>query len=439
MKDILSKLFLVSADFAVVLLSLILAFELRFLLDGVTTHVFMHNLLLYLNLPMLYIVPLLMFAYEGIYAKRHDFWQESWLIIKSILFSSIIIFAYLAVTQEILSYSRLVIILFLIFIIILAPIMKLIMKKLLYKSGLWKKKARVYGCDQLVKDEVFTNYYLGYIDAKEHDADTVFVNGNDIPKQQRDNLISMALASQREVVFIPTMQDFDLSMSQIGKLQNTRTNLVYFQNRLASKIRQSVQILSNYMLALLLLPLLIPIIMVIAFLIKQESKGSIFFSHKRIGKNGRLIPTFKFRSMYCDAEIRLQKMLQEDDKIREEWDTTFKLKNDPRITKVGSFLRKTSLDELPQIFNVLRGEMNFVGPRPVIQDELDKYYKEDAKYYLMVKPGISGLWQVSGRSDTDYDFRVVTDKWYVLNWSLWLDMIILFKTVKVVLKRDGAY
>ena len=143
--------------------------------------------------------------------------------------------------------------------------------------------------------------------------------------------------------------------------------------------------------------------------------------------------------MYIDAQKRLERLLNEDEAIREEWERKFKLKNDPRVTKIGAFLRRTSLDELPQIFNVLKGEMNFVGPRPVTQEELDLYYKEDAEYYLMVRPGITGLWQVSGRSDSDYNFRVATDKWYVSNWSLWLDIVILLKTIKVVLKRDGAY
>jgi len=143
--------------------------------------------------------------------------------------------------------------------------------------------------------------------------------------------------------------------------------------------------------------------------------------------------------MYQDAQERLEKLLETDPAIREEWERNFKLKDDPRVTKLGAIMRKTSLDELPQILNVLKGEMNFVGPRPVIQQEIDQYYKEDAEYYFMVKPGITGLWQVSGRSDTDYDFRVSTDKWYVSNWSLWLDIVILFKTVKTVLKREGAY
>jgi undecaprenyl-phosphate galactose phosphotransferase len=143
--------------------------------------------------------------------------------------------------------------------------------------------------------------------------------------------------------------------------------------------------------------------------------------------------------MYSDAQERLNTLLKNDEAVKNEWEMNFKLKDDPRVTKIGAFLRQTSLDELPQIFNVLRGEMNFVGPRPVIQQEIDQYYKENAEYYFMVKPGITGLWQVSGRSDTDYDFRVATDKWYVTNWSLWLDIVILIKTIKVVLKQDGAY
>ena len=215
--------------------------------------------------------------------------------------------------------------------------------------------------------------------------------------------------------------------------------MIVYKNRLKSKYREFIHIAFNYLLAIALLPILLPIIAIIAVLIKKESPGPVFFSHTRIGKHGKPIPTFKFRSMYVDAQERLEKLLETDPDIRKEWEKNFKLKDDPRVTKIGSFLRKTSLDELPQIFNVLKGEMNFVGPRPVIQQEIDQYYKEDAVYYFMVKPGITGLWQVSGRSDTDYDFRVATDKWYVSNWSLWLDIVILFKTVKVVLKREGAY
>jgi len=143
--------------------------------------------------------------------------------------------------------------------------------------------------------------------------------------------------------------------------------------------------------------------------------------------------------MYTNADELLKELLEKNPELRQEYETFRKLKNDPRVTKVGKFLRKTSLDELPQIFNVLKGEMSLVGPRPVTKEEIDKYYKDYAIYYYEVLPGITGLWQISGRSDTSYDERVELDVWYVKNWNLWLDIVILIKTIKVVLKREGAY
>jgi len=151
-----------------------------------------------------------------------------------------------------------------------------------------------------------------------------------------------------------------------------------------------------------------------------------------------LFPCYKFRSMVLNSQEVLQQLLDSDPEARAEWERDFKLKNDPRITPVGRFIRKTSLDELPQLFNVLRGQMSLVGPRPIISEELIRY-DENVDYYLMAKPGMTGLWQVSGRNDVDYDTRVYFDSWYVKNWSLWNDIAILFKTVKVVLHRDGAY
>ncbi len=142
--------------------------------------------------------------------------------------------------------------------------------------------------------------------------------------------------------------------------------------------------------------------------------------------------------MYVDAEERLPKILAQDRELKEVYLKRRKIPNDPRITPIGHFLRKTSLDELPQIFNVLKGEMSLVGPRPALPEELEKYYKEEAQYYLQVKPGITGLWQVSGRNKTDFCFRVKIESWYVQNWCLWLDIIILLQTVKAVIKMEGA-
>jgi undecaprenyl-phosphate galactose phosphotransferase len=146
----------------------------------------------------------------------------------------------------------------------------------------------------------------------------------------------------------------------------------------------------------------------------------------------------KFRTMVPDADGVLRRLLEDDPRARAEWESDFKLKDDPRITPIGAFLRRTSLDELPQLWNVLKGEMSLVGPRPIIEEELERY-GDQVGYYLETRPGITGLWQISGRNDTGYEDRVALDSWYVRNWSLWYDLVILVKTINVVLQHKGAY
>jgi undecaprenyl-phosphate galactose phosphotransferase len=142
--------------------------------------------------------------------------------------------------------------------------------------------------------------------------------------------------------------------------------------------------------------------------------------------------------MVVDAEQRLEQLLQQNSELRNQWEAERKLRHDPRVNRIGQFLRASSLDELPQLINVIRGEMSLVGPRPVVRAELRRF-GADVGYYLLVRPGMTGLWQISGRSQLDYDKRVYLDVWYVKNWSLWYDLIILFKTVRVVIARHGAY
>lgn len=195
----------------------------------------------------------------------------------------------------------------------------------------------------------------------------------------------------------------------------------------------------DYILTLVGAVFISPLLVYIAYRIKKEDPGPVFFAHTRIGKDGKPFPCYKFRSMVVNSQEMLQKYLAKNPAAREEWERDFKLKDDPRVTPIGKFLRSTSLDELPQIFNVLRGEMSLVGPRPVIQEELDKYYGETAKLYCTVKPGITGLWQVSGRSDIGYDERVALDATYIKYRSMWGDIVILWKTIGVVLMKKGAY
>lgn len=184
--------------------------------------------------------------------------------------------------------------------------------------------------------------------------------------------------------------------------------------------------------------IMLPFLLLIALFIKLSSPGPVLYRHKRIGRNGKHFTAYKFRSMVIDADERLEKMLQTDPEIKKEWENNFKLRNDPRITSIGKFLRRTSFDEFPQLINILKGEMSLVGPRPIIDAEVEKY-GEDFNRIFSVKPGLTGLWQVSGRSDTDYIERVLYDTYYLQSWSVWLDIWVLLKTFGVVLKGRGAY
>lgn len=186
------------------------------------------------------------------------------------------------------------------------------------------------------------------------------------------------------------------------------------------------------------LPLTLPVCLLTALFVKLTSPGPILYGHKRVGRNGKEFKCWKFRSMYINADQQLEKILKENPEMRKQWEKDRKLENDPRVTPFGKFIRKTSLDELPQLINIFVGQMSFVGPRPVMQDELERYGKK-ADYILSVLPGLSGMWQTSGRSDTAYEDRVTLDAYYIQNWSIWLDIWILIKTVWVVLCGKGAY
>lgn len=187
-----------------------------------------------------------------------------------------------------------------------------------------------------------------------------------------------------------------------------------------------------------LLLVLAPFFLLLALLIRRDG-GPAFFAHRRVGEGGREFGCLKFRSMVVDSDRRLAALLESDPAARTEWETTRKLKKDPRVTAVGRLLRATSLDELPQLINVLKGEMSLVGPRPVTPSELAQYYGAAAEHYTSVRPGITGLWQISGRNDTSYAERVALDVAYATQPSLAEDLRILLRTPLVVLQRRGAY
>jgi len=184
--------------------------------------------------------------------------------------------------------------------------------------------------------------------------------------------------------------------------------------------------------------ILLPFFLIVSLLIKINSPGPVLFKQKRLGMNGQYFYAYKFRSMVIDAEEQLQKILDTDPDYRKEWTDNHKLHNDPRITSIGKIMRRTSIDEFPQMINILKGEMSLVGPRPIVDDEVKKY-GEDYDRIFSIKPGLTGLWQVSGRSDINYQDRVAYDTYYLQSWSVWLDLWIIFKTFGVVLFGRGAY
>jgi Undecaprenyl-phosphate galactose phosphotransferase WbaP len=256
-----------------------------------------------------------------------------------------------------------------------------------------------------------------------------------ITNSERENEI---LSMYRYVFFIPYIRSTltsSISTRDFGGILAFATT-----HHLTMGVNLVVKRLIDLFLILVSSPLVLPVILITALCVKATSPGPVFYGHTRIGYKGKPIKTWKFRSMVRDADAQVEKVLEIDPAAREQWEKNRKIENDPRITPLGKFLRRTSLDELPQLFNILLGEMSFVGPRPVTNEELENYgYKGKKNYVLSVKPGLSGMWQISGRSETGYEERVLLDSYYIQNWSIWLDIWIIIQTVWVVLNRKGAY
>ena len=267
---------------------------------------------------------------------------------------------------------------------------------------------------------------------------TVIITAPGMDSARLEKLVTKIQPLVRDILFVP-----DLMMLPLGHvgvepfytekvfMLSIRNNLARRRNRLAKRIFDLVATVVGGLLIL-------PILLILAVLVGIDNKGRIIFAHRRVGRKGKLFPCYKFQSMVPDAQERLEEYLAKNPEVRKEWEESFKLTNDPRVTKLGAFLRKTSLDELPQLWNVLMGDMSLVGPRPIVTKEIERYGDYIREYY-MVPPGITGMWQVNGRSDTTYEERVAMDTWYVRNWSVWIDLVYLFKTIKTVFTGKGAY
>lgn len=245
------------------------------------------------------------------------------------------------------------------------------------------------------------------------------------------------LSYYRNVIIIPDINE--LPSLWVGTIDMGGTLGLKLSMNLADPISRSVKRAFDLAASLLSAPLWLPLVGVLSVLIWLEDRKNPFFIQERSGQHGRQFGTWKFRTMVPDAENVLKKALDEDPTLRAEWEKDFKLKNDPRITRIGRFLRRFSLDEIPQLFNVVSEQMSLVGPRP-----LPTYHEEELDERITsmrrrVRPGMTGLWQVSGRSDTGTDGMEQFDSYYVRNWSIWLDIVVIVRTFKAVIRSSGAY
>ena len=261
------------------------------------------------------------------------------------------------------------------------------------------------------------------------------------PGMERDKLQQLITTVQphvRNLSYVPDLIGTPMMGVEAQVLFTEEILMLHLRNNLAMRRNKIYKRIFDLVCTICGGLLILPIIAIVALLVAIDNKGNVIFAHRRIGKDGKEFPCYKFQSMVPNAQEILQDYLAKNPEARKEWEESFKLTNDPRVTKLGGFLRKTSLDELPQLWNVIRGDMSLVGPRPIVKKEIERY-GEYFREYAMVLPGITGMWQASGRSDTTYEERVAMDTWYVRNWSVWLDIMYLAKTFTAVLFGKGAY
>ncbi len=392
----------------------------------------------------------LVLAYEGLYTRRYPFWTEMHRLWRAGLVATMLITAVMFVAGESFYFSRLVVLLALPVSFILMPLFRAITRRLLAAIGLWHKHACLVAKPERVesiKAAVESDRALGYKvvkimnrwepEAGFNGAKVLIVQMELLNGKGAGQLVEQAESQGiREVLMAPDLKGLRLSNVTLENLESTV--FIKHEEGLLTPGKMRLKTGVDFFISLILLGLSLPLYPIIALFIKLDSPGPVIFKHQRVGKDGKLFTCYKFRTMFKDADKRLKEHLASDPKAKIEWEQYSKLLKDPRITRVGKFLRKTSLDELPQFFNVLKGDMSLVGPRPYMEYEIAKM-QDMVHTIIKVKPGITGLWQVSGRNDIDFRNRLVLDEYYVRNWSLWLDFIILLKTFKAVVSAKGAY
>lgn len=396
------------------------------------------------------------FAYEGLYTKRLAPWEEARRYVRGVLIATATVMILLFLWRMWI-VSRVAVVLALGFSLVLAPGLRILLKRILAALGLGRQELIILGGGQAAAQfcqELTKHRALGYVVTRQiphsagsgvpeqaflpgfqPDAALVVISDSFTPEEMRG---VFKLAEQRfaETLVVPTealLRSTAAEVEQVGSIlvMKYRYNLLRPLNTFT---KSAVELVST----LVLLVLCLPLFLLLALLVKVTSPGPVFFRQKRIGRGRRLFDCVKFRTMYRDAEQRLAELLAASEQVRAEWLKYARITNDPRVTPMGRLLRRSSLDELPQFWNVLRGEMALVGPRPYLPAESDRI-GEALDTIVRVRPGMTGLWQVSGRCSLPFQERLTLDEYYIRNWSLWMDFSIVARTLRAILSGRGAY
>ncbi len=409
--------------------------------------------------PLLAMAVVLWFENAGHYRVRMPFWQEITKIVSALAFAMVIDgFLQFAAKED---FSRLWLVSGWGFAALGIVAFRHTCRRLLYRQGLWQVPTLLVGGGTTAEDAraaFKSDPGLGFdIKVRIKDLPRAFMQAGEswesLCAQYEVDYIVIALDGQElakaELSLAQLMREnvpFSISpplrhMPVMGMMRhyffNHEVMLLTRASGLEQPLPRFIKRTFDILVSGTALIVLSPIWLAIAALVVIDG-GPVLYGHKRLGLNGRTFSCLKFRSMVVNSDEILKRYLADNPAANDEWQKEWKLRDDPRITRFGAFLRRTSLDELPQLLNVLWGDMSLVGPRPIVVGEVGKY-DHDIMHYYRVRPGITGLWQVSGRNDVSYARRVQMDSWYVRNWSLWHDIAILCKTIPVLLKRTGAY
>jgi undecaprenyl-phosphate galactose phosphotransferase len=395
------------------------------------------------------------FAYEGLYTKRLAAWEEARRFVRGVVIATAAVMILLFLWRFWI-VSRVAVLLALVFSMILTPAVRALLKRLLAAAGLRRQQLVVVGggpaAEQFSK-ELTRSSAFGYDVGRQvpHSPGTgkveevlaqatvggsaLAVVSDSFTPEEMHSLLRLAEQRFTDLLVIPTaalLQSTAVEIEQVGSMlvMKYRYNLLRPLNTVTKSIVETAT-------TLLLLAVLSPLFLLLAVLVKLSSKGPVLFRQMRIGRGRRMFGCLKFRTMYQDAEQRLSDMLASDDALRAEWLKYARIPNDPRATRLGRFLRRFSLDELPQLWNVLRGEMALVGPRPYLPVESERI-GESLDTIVRVRPGMTGLWQVSGRTSLPFKERLTLDEYYIRNWSLWMDFSIVLRTLRAVVGARGA-